>query len=320
MWEVPETSLRVAAESRHVTICEPAAARLAGDISSGSLEIPPWDSDHHYFDDTAATVSYLTVLDTVNFCFWPPPGERRWGIVLNHSFLSGYVGMASALRRAMEAGVPLASARYLAAMNAVEFARVIGGRGTLQLMEERAAGLRELGRLLLEDYEGQAHRMIEQAAGSAVSLARTLAEKLPSFRDLARYRGHTVWFLKRAQILAADLYGAFKGRSWGSFTDIDQLTAFADYKLPQVLRHLGVLKYAPPLASLVDAMKPIPAGGEMEVELRAATIAAVETLRETLARGGKSFVSPELDWMLWTLGQHDDFRKKPYHRTRTIFY
>jgi hypothetical protein len=220
----------------------------------------------------------------------------------------------------MEAGVPLASARYLAAMNAVEFARVIGGSGTLQLMEERAAGLRELGRLLLEDYEGQAHRMIEEASGSAVGLARTLAEKLPSFRDMARYRGHAVWFLKRAQILAADLYGAFKGRSWGAFTDIDQLTAFADYKLPQVLRHLGVLKYAPPLASLVDAMKPIPAGGEMEVELRAATIAAVETLRETLARGGKSFLSPELDWMLWTLGQHDDFRKKPYHRTRTIFY
>jgi hypothetical protein len=320
MWEVPETSLRVAAEIRHVSVFEPAIARLAEEIAAGSIEIPPWDSHHHYLDGTAATVAYFTVLDTVNFCFWPPPGERPWGIVLDNSFLSGYVGMASALRRAMEEGVPLASAQYLAAMNTAEFTRILGGSGTLQLMKERAAAVAELGTLLLKDYEGKAHLMVEDASGSAVGLARTLSEKLASFRDKATYRGCTVWFLKRAQILAADLYGAFGGRSWGAFTDMDQITAFADYKVPQVLRQQGVLQYSPALASLVDAMKLIPAGSEMEVELRAATIAAVERVRQTLGRKGKSFLSPELDWMLWTMGQDDRFRKKPYHRTLTIYY
>lgn len=320
MWEVPETTFLVAARSRYVTISRPAVARLADEISSGSIEIPPWDSEHHYFDGTAATVSYLTVLDTVNFCFWPPPGKPRWGVVLNQSFLSGYVGMASALRRAMEHGVPLTSAQYLADMNAVEFARILGGKGFLQLMEERAAALRGLGQLLLKEYEGKAHLLIEEASGSALFLVRTLAEKLPSFRDKAAYQGRTVWFLKRAQILAADLYAAFQGRAWGAFTDMDQVTAFADYKVPQVLRQLGVLRYAPSLASLIDGMEPIPAGSEMEVELRASTIAAVERLRGMLKQRGKSFLSPELDWMLWSMGQNDDFRKRPYHRTLTIFY
>ena len=30
------------------------------------------------------------------------------------------------------------------------------------------------------------------------------------------------------------------GGEWGGFSDMDRLTAFPDYKVPQVLRHLGV--------------------------------------------------------------------------------
>jgi len=61
-----------------------------------------------------------------------------------------------------------------------------------------------------------------------------------------------VVFYKRAQIFAADLYGAFDGKKWGSFTDMDKLTAFADYKLPQVLRHLEILRYTQALEQKVD--------------------------------------------------------------------
>jgi hypothetical protein len=67
-------------------------------------------------------------------------------------------------------------------------------------------------------------------------------------------------------------------------------------------------------------MKPVPAGSEMEVEVRSATIAAIERLREILRQKGKTFLSPELDWMVWSMGQSDKYRKKPYHRTLTIFY
>ncbi|HDR15171.1 MAG TPA: hypothetical protein ENN79_06775 [Desulfobacteraceae bacterium] len=320
MWQVPETTLRVAAQAGHVAVDEHEIARVAEMISAGELEIPPWGAEHHYFDGTAATVAYFTVLDTVNFCFWPPPGKRRWGIRVGNSFLSGYVGMASALRAAMEKGVPLTSAQYLSGMNAAEFSRIIGGSGMLPLIEERAAALRELGGLLLAEYRGEARLLVKEACGSAVGLALILAEKLASFRDKAFYRGGTVWFLKRAQILAADLYGAFGGQSWGAFSDIDQLTAFADYKVPQVLRQQGILRYSPALASRVDLMVPIPAGSDMEVELRAATIAAVERLRYLLVQRGKAFRSHELDWMFWSMGQDDRFRKKPYHRTLTVFY
>lgn len=48
-----------------------------------------------------------------------------------------------------------------------------------------------------------------------------------------------------------DLWGAFYGVSLGAFNDIDRLTTFADYRVPVVLRLMGVLRYSPELAAKV---------------------------------------------------------------------
>jgi hypothetical protein len=143
---------------------------------------------------------------------------------------------------------------------------------------------------------------------------------------VATYRGHAVRFYKRAQILISDLYGAYAGERWGRFDDLDQLTAFADYKLPQVLRELGILVYEARLAEQVDRQVEIPAGSPAEVEIRAATIWACEELRRSLnlarARSGtdlRPLRAFEVDWYLWDDAQGRDLGR-PYHRTRTIFY
>ena len=39
-----------------------------------------------------------------------------------------------------------------------------------------------------------------------------------------------------------------QGRGLGAFHDIDRLTMFADYRVPVVLRQLGILEYSPELA------------------------------------------------------------------------
>jgi hypothetical protein len=188
------------------------------------------------------------------------------------------------------------------------------------MMPERLENLRALGEVLLREYEGRASHLVQAAGRSAVSLARILAEKLNSFRDIADYQGKKVYFYKRAQLFAADLHGAFGGKEWGSFRDMEELTAFADYKLPQVLRHAGVLTYEAELASKVDQMIHLEPGSPDEVEIRSNTIRAVDLIREELKQRGKDFRSFEIDWLLWTLGQSDEFRSKPYHRTATIFY
>ncbi|MBO0790915.1 MAG: hypothetical protein J2P36_08205, partial [Ktedonobacteraceae bacterium] len=162
-------------------------------------------------------------------------------------------------------------------------------------------------------------RVIEEAGGSAVRLALLLAEQFSSFNDVATYRQHTIRFLKRAQICAADVHNAFAGQQWGTFTDYDQLTAFADYKLPQILRHQKVLEYDAELARRIDNQELIAAGSEEEVEIRAATIWACELLRREVQRRGYQANAADIDQQLWVAAQNTA-SMLPYHRTRTLYY
>lgn len=320
MFEVRETAQRVAEKSRHVRINKDAVAAFAVHLSSQEARIPSWDSDHHFGGHEEETVAYIMVLDTLNFCFWPAPDKSLWEIEYEGKSFSGYYALALALKRALEQGLPLTDARYLADMSLAELHRILAGQGELQLMDLRLENVRELGRVLLESFQGRAHELVASARQSAVALVRVLSRLLPSFRDFASYGGEKVFFYKRAQLLAADLHGALEGESWGAFHDVDELTAFADYKLPQVLRQVGVLEYAGELADKVDGLEFLQAGSHEEVEIRANTICAVELLRRELRAKGKDFTAPEIDWILWNLGQEDRFREKPYHRTVSIFY
>ena len=56
---------------------------------------------------------------------------------------------------------------------------------------------------------------------------------------------------------------------------------FADYRVPQILRELNILKYSSTLSQLVDSEVELAYSSDYEVEIRALTIVAVE---EILAR------------------------------------
>ena len=165
-----------------------------------------------------------------------------------------------------------------------------------------------------------AGELIRASQHSAATLVRSVVSLFPSFDDVAHYRGAEVRLYKRAQILIADLAGAFDGAGLGSFTDLDRLTAFADYKVPQVLRGLGILRYHPALAERIARRELLPAGSEEEVEIRAATVWGVELLRRALTERGRSLTASELDWLLWQVGQHLPADTEPYHRTLTVYY
>jgi hypothetical protein len=127
-------------------------------------------------------------------------------------------------------------------------------------------------------------------------------------------------FLKRAQICVADLHTTFGGAGWGALRGVERLTAFADYKLPQMLRREGVLVYEPELAEMIETYTLIPAGADAEVEIRAATVWAVELLRQALAKMGIQQTASAIDYRIWLESQSAPADGVPYHRTRTIYY
>ena len=104
------------------------------------------------------------------------------------------------------------------------------------------------------------------------------------------------------------------------FKDISALTMFADYRVPQILRSMGVLEYSTELSASIDTLEEIPWGGEKEVELRAQTIVAVDLLQQCLKSKGLDLLVLECDWLLWQMGEDSKDSILPHHRTLSIYY
>jgi Potential Queuosine, Q, salvage protein family len=255
--------------------------------------LPRWDDRRHYSGERLA--EYVLVLDTLNFSFWGAPG--------------GYWRLAEALRDAFERGDPLWEAERLSELDEGRLRAIIGD---LPLLDRRVEALHELAALAVREAAGELAGLVPP---SAPELAGFLSRNLESFRDVARYGELEVPFLKRAQIAAADLWGS----GAVAYPDVDQLTCFADYKLPQALRHLGAIEYTDHLARKVDDWVELEPGAPEEVEIRAATVVAVEKLRDRLEDQGRRLLAVEVDWLLWDLAQ-GLFPVRPHHRVRTVFY
>jgi hypothetical protein len=334
--DVLKTTAYVIARARYVKISHDAVARAADALAEKRVEPPAWNYEYHFFDGTEHTANYLFLLDTLNFCFW---GKPKWKIEYQGKKLDGYWALAASLKRAIESNPHIADADFLANITPQELANILHGSGEIPLFAERWRNARELGAALRDRWGGSAARLVDSANQDAARLARLIAESFASFDDVAVYetgRGRArtsadkteVLFYKRAQILVADLWGAFGGKAWGEFRNMDALTAFADYKLPQILRAWGILEYSPSLARKVNAQIELAAGSAEEVEIRAATLWAVEFLRDALAQRGCKLWSVQVDWILWEASQRrfqglvlsGVEEMKPYHRVRTVFY
>ena len=137
-----------------------------------------------------------------------------------------------------------------------------------ELMGHFAWALNDLGRYLIERFDGSFGGLIEEASSSAERLARLLVE-MPYFDDVHNYKGRKVPFYKRAQLTSADLWVAFGGRGPGHFDDPERLTIFADNLVPHVLRADGVLLYEEGLDSRIEAEELISVGSAEEVEILA---------------------------------------------------
>lgn len=319
---VASACAEVMARARHVAIDDAAVAATCQSFPRDHLPVPEWNRDLHFFEGTMRSANYVLVLDALNFSFWADAGTPRWKVGYRGSVYQGYWGLAAALKRGIEEGVPLLEAGWLAEVTLPQVERLLRGLDAtvIPLMDARHAHLQEVGRVLASRYDGQFANMVEDARYDAVALTLRLAAELTSFDDVATYGDLRVPLYKRAQIAPVDLFGTFDGKACGRLQRLSELTAFADYKVPQVLRRLGVLRYDRELADIVDREALLPAGDPREVEIRAATVDAVERMRDCLATGGRDVRAFEIDWLLWGLGQTNHADDRPYHKTRTIFY
>jgi len=308
----------VAERASHVRIDYDRVPSYAASLPLEQSTAPELDPERHYFGERDKTVAFLLTLDAINF------GSGYFPHLRKRPGMSGYFTVAASLTDHYREHSSL-SAQELARLTAEDCARIFGqdlnNEPIRELMGLFVTALNDLGRCLIDRFDGNFTGLVEEAGASAERLARLLVE-MPYFDDVEPYDGIEVPFYKRAQLTPADLAVAFEGKGPGRFEDLDRLTIFADNLVPHALRVDGIILYEEGLAARIDAEELIPPGSPEEVEIRACAIHAVEQLiGELRAAGRDDDTAMRLDYLLWNRGQQPLYKRvRPRHRTRTVFY
>lgn len=313
---VRETAKRVMRIAKKVEIIRERIEKLAERLKNS--KIPSWSKNFHLnTKNEKLLLTYLILLDSLNFCFWSK--KKKWRIYYKGRYYNGYFGLSLALKKFFLENKKIANFNYFSKISFNQFSEILKGKGELLFLKKRHQIVKEVSKFFLREYQGDPLLFLKSAENYSSNLVLKIYQEVPFFQDVSFYNNFQVYFLKRAQILVSDIFGAFGGRGLGFFKDLDWLTAFPDYKLPQILNHFGVLKYHPELEKKIQQRREIPVFSKEEIEIRAGTILAVEYLRDALKRRKKSFFSFQIDWILWGMSQKIK-TKNPYHLTKTIFY
>jgi hypothetical protein len=246
----------------------------ADDDSGMSIELPWCDASN-----SRSALEFLVVMDSLNFRFWDVNGDSSL-----RRYKRGTKSGARALWGALEEYWGGDSGIFFQRLKSPEigFERVFGDmpfpEQRIEILESIEASGRLAGlcrELCLE---------ITRADKVRVEHASALAQAFPlAFDDP---------YLKKAQ-LAISMFAGYL-RSVEHRVDTSDLVAFADYQVPRVLRALGVLRYSPALAALVDDGTLIDEDSAPEKAIRAATIVACEQIAE--ATGASA---ADVDNWLW---------------------
>ncbi|GFR03039.1 queuosine salvage protein [Trichonephila clavata] len=200
----------------------------------------------------------------------------------------------------------------------------------IPLLNERHQVLQETGKCLIEKFDSSFATCVTMAKNSAQSLLKIVLENFSSYRDEATIEGQHVTFYKRAQILIADIWLCFESKGYGAFDDIDTLTIFADYRVPQALAYLGALKYSEEFEMKLKSDELLPNGDRYEVEIRGCSIKACELICQYIKQKQKEGTVPQtvpvnsilVDNFLWEYRRNNakEMEHIPFHKTRCIYY
>jgi hypothetical protein len=320
---VLESVLPVVAASKDVTTDVARVHDVAQWLAFEELPFPRFLLPFAIDLDRDATIDFILVANLMNFAYTDFDSGVRFDQVADGVVYADSDALLYSLHRALLEGVDVLDGAYLAQVTADDLGGVFrGGTTELQMLDERAAILRDAGATLVERYDGRFHNLVATASQSLYDdgngILELLVQDFPRFDDVAEYDGRTVRFYKLAQLALWFLEVSLPGGL--GISDVHRLTAFADYIVPVGLRVLDIFRYSDALEQTISSGTLIEAGSPQEVELRAHTIYATALLTDevnALRPPELQVIVPQIDARFW-LPFHKTHH--PHHLTRTIYY
>jgi hypothetical protein len=320
---VLDSVLPVVRASRDVAIDLDRLAEHAGWMAYEELPPPAFLLPFPLELDRDGIVDFVLTATSINFAFTDFETRRRWEVEDGGRAFADADGLHFCLHRALAEGVPVLDGAWLREVEADDLREIFrGGASELQLLDERARIMREVGETLVERYDGRFSNVLSAASpllyDEGSGFLEVLVRDFPRFDDTAEYDGQTVRFWKLAQLSVWILQASLPGGA--GFADLDRLTAFADYIVPAALRILGITRYNDELETAIAEGRLIEAGSPWEAEIRAHTIYACDELCRQineLRPPELQVIVPQVDARLWVPFHRTHY---PHHLTRTIFY
>lgn len=306
--------------------------KIAKELAIKEFEVPVWREE--IFPKTPREfVEFIGVANLLNFCFTDPfnPLDGKYFFIWRDKKWAGSLGMAAALRAALENGKPILDYKFLRNLKKSDVADIFCEYSDIPLIDERLESLRQIGCNFNSKTINSFWDIFELGrwkafdAKNSFGIISVLTQSLPRFNDYSFHResGGVLRFYKRAQLLLMVYQGRAlaEPQNFPMISDYELLGPAPDYALPKVLRYLGILIYADKLAKKVDNWKIIFAGSLEEQEIRAQTVNAMIRLRDEInaVRGDNKKINMlELDYFVWSLGR--DMGNIPHHLTETVAY
>ncbi|CAG8774760.1 16268_t:CDS:1 [Cetraspora pellucida] len=289
------------------------------------------------------TIDWIFLVDLLNFSFWSDldkatdtSNNQKFSITFKNHQYTGYWALCAAINRSIEEGTPITTPSLYASENVLSdqaihhIFRSSLPNTQIPLLKERIRCIREAGKVLTTKFDGSFINCIKVSNKSCLNLLKIIIDNFPCFRDEIMFLGERVCFYKRAQILIADIWACFEGKGYGEFKDIDEITMFADYRVPQALHYLSAIKYSDNLMKTLERCELLEYGSRLEVEIRGCSIWAVELLKREIMRmieqENEQNVLPVvnaiiLDFFIWDFAkEHINELEVEFHRTRSIYY
>ncbi len=299
----------VANNSKSVKINETNLDKFIGKIKKVETEHWLAFSPYNLLDlPTETIINFLLVYEAIDFSFW---GNPKWTIDTDNGKEDGSIALLYAILKYVKER----NTTDFSNITKDEFREILKGNVEIPLFEERYHIIRDVSKIVNENMNGNFYEFIKGITID-MELFNIIIKYFPNFKDERKYREKTIYFYKLAQLLTSDILHIRELKE-NIKVDYSHLVGCSDYKIPQVMRGLGILEYSDKLSNIIDNKKEIEVNSEYEVEIRANMLVAIDLIKKKLEN---KVCAIDINDYIWSQGRNKNIELKPYHLTRNTNY
>ena len=253
-------------------------------------------------------VNFLLIYECIDFSFW---GDPKWTIETQEGKEDGSIALLYILLNY----VKKQKSMDFTNITLDEFSNLLKGNVTIPLIKERYHIIQNVSNIVNSKMQGDFYAFIKNITTDN-DLFNVIIEYFPNFQDERCYKGEKIYFYKLAQLLTSDILHIRETKEKIK-VDYSHLIGCSDYKIPQVMRGLGILEYHKKLETMVDNKKQLEENSDFEVEIRASMLVAINQIKKQL---NDQMSAIAINDYIWLQSKNRMISLKPYHLTRTVNY